>query len=356
MSNLFSLDDLELTETTTPIVESDVLSRLVFLIESMKIELPNWLKYKLQFADQLSKPLVLWSPLWKTLHRTGSIYGDGNLEEFKQCLAKFVMNELKSYEDNSKFWQYLSTLADGLFNENDVTDFKDIEDEGEIDYFLSGFEPFDNVMGKATGKGFYQGIMTVAATPGSGKTTLLLSFLGELAKSYPVWYFQTEIPAKLSKSRISLVKPKNVVDGCKIFHGNYSSDSILELVEKDPNPDRIILYDSPEIKTSGSEPITYFERVYQDLVAIKQQSRLVVVTSQTKQNVGWEDLGIYSLSDSAAKARYTDIILYLSRIYDTVLVKTAKNRFGPLGQTMLKYNYATLKITKDFVDDMFIGG
>lgn len=347
MSDSFSLDDLGLTETTT-VVESDVLSRLVYLIESMEIELPNWLKYKLQFQDQLNKPLVLWSPLWKTLHRKGSIYGEGSLDEFKQCLDKVITTELQTFEERSKFWNYLSTLAEGLFDENDVIDLKDIKAGDPIEKFSSGFEPFDKVV-----DGFYQSIVTVAATPGAGKTTLLLSFLGELAKTYPVWYFQTEIPAKLSKSRISLVKPEKIADGCRIFHGNYSSETILELVEKEPNPNRIVIYDSPEIKTSGAEPISYFEKVYQDLVAIKQQSRMVVVTSQTKQNVGWEDLGIYSLSDSAAKARYTDIILYLSRIYDTVLIKTAKNRFGPLGQTMTKYDYETLQIKKDFIDDMF---
>jgi hypothetical protein len=80
---------------------------------------------------------------------------------------------------------------------------------------------------------------------------------------------------------------------------------------------------------------------------------MVIVTSQTKQNIGWDDLGIYSLSDSAAKARYSDVILYIGRILDTVLVKTAKNRFGSLGTTSGLYDYQSMQMKTDFVDSMF---
>lgn len=348
MSDLFSLDDLEVTTPTVNFNDSDVFSRLVFLLETMKLDLPNWLRYKIPFADQLSKPVVLWSPLLKAAYQKGSVYGEGNLDEVKQCLDKVLQPELKTFEERTKFYQYLAALADGLFDENEEVWLDQIDSGEQIQKFNSGFAPFD----QAT-HGWYKSIVTVAGTPGSGKTSLLLSFMGCLAKYYPVWYFQTEIPKQLSKSRIALVKPSQPFKGCKVFHGNYSSEAILQLVEKDPDENRIIIYDSPEIKTSSVEPIAYFEKVYQDLVSIKMLSRMVVITSQTKQNIGWEDLGIYSLSDSAAKARYSDVILYIGRILDTVLIKTAKNRFGQLGQAMTKYNYETLKIQDDNLDDMF---
>ena len=349
MDELFSLDDIGVSVAPVTISDNeDVFSRLIYLIETMKIELPNWLKYKLPFSDTLSKPVVLWSPLLKAAYRKGQVYGEGQLDELKQCLHKVLSPELKTFEENNKFWLYLSSLADGLFQQNVEVWLEDIEDGIQIEKFRSGFEPFD----KATG-GFYKSIVTVAAVPGAGKTTLLLSFMGDLARNNAVWYFQTEIPSELIKSRISLVKPNQIAKGCKVFCGNYSSETILELVKKDPDPNRIIIYDSPEIKTSPLEPVQYFEKVYQDLVAIKMLSKMVVVTSQTKQNVGWDDLGIYSLSDSAAKARYTDIILYIGRFNDTVLVKTGKNRFGQLNVTQCKYDYETLRIKEDFTDLMF---
>jgi len=345
--SLFSLDDISIASDVATAVD-DVYSRLVFLLESMKLELPTWLKYKLPFAENLSKPRVLWSPLLSAAYRKGEIYGEGSVDEIRQCLDKVLSPELKTFDDRKKFWDYVGSLATGLFTENEEVYLEEVVGGGMIEKFNSGFAPFDQAIG-----GFYQSIITVAGTPGSGKTSLILSLMGELVKNFPVWYFQTEIPAKIIYSRISQIRPKNIVPGSKIFCGNYSSESILERVKKEPDQNRIIIYDSPEVKTSGVDPIQYFEKVYQDLVSMKMESRAIIVTSQTKQGIGWEDLGVYSLSDSAAKARYTDIILYLGRILDTVLVKTGKNRFGQLGQSMTKYDYANLTLVDDKLGDMF---
>lgn len=343
--SLFSFD--EPVNNQPVITDSDVFSRLVYLLESKKYELPNWLKYKLPFND-FDKPIVLWSPVLKAAHRKGSIYGEGSLEEFKQCLDKVIQPELKTFEERSKFWSFISSMSEGLFDGNEELWLEQIDSGEKIEKFNSGFTPFDLTL-----NGFYKSIVTVAGTPGSGKTSLVLSFMGNLAKKYPVWYFQTEIPKGLSKARIALIKPDQVTAGSKVFHGNYSSESILQLIEQNPDPNRIVIYDSPEIKTSAVEPIQYFEKVYQDLVSIKMKSRMVVVTSQTKQNVGWDDLGIYSLSDSAAKARYSDVIIFIGRILDTVLVKTAKNRFGQLGSAMTAYDYESLRIKEDLGSSLF---
>jgi len=347
MSDLFSLDDLEVTTPTVSFNDSDVFSRLVYLLETMKLDLPNWLRYKIPFADQLSKPVVLWSPLLKAAYQKGSVYGEGSLDEVKQCLDKVLQAELKTFEERTKFYQYLAALADGLFDENKESWLEEIEGGQEIEKFNSGFTPFDQVT-----RGFYESIVTVGGEPGAGKTSVLLSFMGYLANKYQTWYFQTEIPEPLIKQRISLIKPKDIAKGSKIFCGNYSSSDILEKVKKDPNPDRIIIYDSPEINTEDDE-IKYFKKVYQDLVAIKRNSKMVVVTSQIKQGLTWDQLGIYSLSGAASKARYTDILIYIGRIYDTLLIKTAKNRFGQLGNYNAKYDYETLQLQEDNLDDMF---
>lgn len=344
---LFSLDDLGLQSEVNFYSDDDVFSRLIYLLETMRINLPTWLVNKLPFADSLSKPLVLWSVMMKSAHRKGSVYGEGSIDEFKQCLDKIIQPELKTFEERKRFWDWANTLSNGLFDENKETWLEDIEEGQSIEKFNSGFTPFDQVT-----KGFYESIVTVAGEPGAGKTSVLLSFMGALASKYQIWYFQTEIPDDLIKQRISLVKPKTIIKGSKVFCGNYSSADILEKVKKDPNPDRIIIYDSPEINTEEDE-IKYFKKVYQDLVAIKQVSKMVVVTSQIKQGITWDQLGIYSLSGAASKARYTDIIIYVGRIYDTLLVKTAKNRFGQLGNTSNKFDYETLSIQEDYVKQLF---
>lgn len=347
--SLFSLDDIELSSgVDLAISDSDVFCRLVYMLKTMKVNLPSWLKYKIQFIADIEKPLVLFSPLMKAAYNKGAIYQEPDINEFKQVLHKVVANELKTFEESKKFWDYVNSLSDGLFEENEETWLEEIEGGEEIEKFNSGFALFDKAVG-----GFYESIVTVAGTPGSGKTTLLLSLMGHLARYYPTWYYQTEIPGRLIKTRIKKVKPPTFDKGCKVFTGNYSTESILEACKKNPDPNRIIIYDSPEIKTSTLEPIAYWEKVYQDLVSIKMQSKMVIVTSQTKQNVGWDDLGIYSLSDSAAKARYTDVILYVGRILDTVLVKTAKNRFGQLGATSGSYDYCTMQMKTDYIDSMF---
>jgi hypothetical protein len=349
MTDLFSLDDVVETERTSNfhLADSDVFSRLVYMLKTMKVTLPSWLKYKIQFINDIEKPLVLFSPLMKSAYNKGAVYGEPNIDEFKQILHKVVVGELKGYDDHKKFFDFSNALSDGLFTENHEVWLEDIEDGKHIEKFNSGFAPFD----KATG-GFYESIVTVAGEPGSGKTSVLLKFLGALSQHYECWYFQTEIPADLIKSRISLVKPSNIHPGCKVFCGNYNSEDILKRIKEQPNPNRIIIYDSPEINNAEDE-VAYFKKCYQDLVAIKMLSKMVVVTSQIKQNITWDQLGIYSLSASASKARYTDIILYVGRILDTLLVKTAKNRFGSLGAANVSFDYETLQIRQDFVDKMF---
>lgn len=356
MTELFSLDDLgtptKFVDTSEDInfYDQDAYSRLIYLLKVMKLELPVWLKIKLPFANDLDKPIALWSALLKAAYRKGETYGEGDLVELKQCLDTVVSAELKNYVERKKFWDYVNTLSTGLFDENEETALEDITEGQEIEKFHSGFTPFDRVV-----DGFYKSVVTIAGTPGSGKTSLVLSMMGKLASVYPVWYFQTEIPSQLIKVRIGQIKPKKIAPGSMIFCGNYNSESILEKVKKTPDPNRIIIYDSPEIKTDSSDDIVYFKKVYQDLVAIKMLSRMVVTTSQTKQGITWEDLGIYSLNDAASKARYTDILIYTGRIGDTdkVLVKSSKNRFGTLDHTMLTYDYASLSVQEDLLSELF---
>ena len=350
MSDLFSLDDIESTPITTfALSDNDVFSRLVYMLKTMKVELPSWLKYKVQFINDIEKPLVLFSPLMQAAYKRGEVYGETSIEEFKRELHKVVASELKTFEDNKKFWDYVNSLSTGLFEENKETWLEEIEDGKEIEKFNSGYAPFDRITG-----GFYQGVVAVSGIPGHGKSSHLLTFMQHLARFYPIWYFQTEIPGDIIRARISKLKPTGFKPKtCKVFTGNYNTQSILKLIEQDPDPNRIIIYDSPEIMTNNAEPKAYWLKTMQDLVAIKMRSRMVCFTSQTKQGYTFEQLGEYGLSDAAEKFRYIDILIYVGRIFDRALFKTSKNRFGDLGQTSGRYDFESMTLKEDLIDEMF---
>lgn len=351
MTDLFSLDDIELSTPTQELTvnDSDIFCRLVYMLKTMKVNLPSWLKYKIQFISDIEKPLVLFSPLMKAAYNKGAIYGETSIEEFKQVLHKVVTGELKTFEESKRFWDYVNSLTDGLFEENQETWLEEIEDGKEIEKFNSGYAPFDKITG-----GFYQGVVAIGGIPGHGKSSHLLSFMQQLVRFYPIWYFQTEMPGDIIRARISKLKPSGFKPKtCKVFTGNYNTQSILKLIEQDPDPNRIIIYDSPEIMNTTLEPKAYWLKTMQDLVAMKMKSRMVCFTSQTKQGYTFEQLGEYGLSDAAEKFRYIDILIYVGRIFDRALFKTSKNRLGTTGETSAAYNYDTLQLRSDFVDKMF---
>jgi len=349
MTELFSVDDTLDLDFYTVISDDNIYGRAVYLLDKFDLKLPNWLNSKFPFADELRKPKSHWSPLLQAMYKKGKVFGEGNLDELRMSLDKMINPELKDYDERKKFWNWLNgSLASGLFDSNMEIAMSAITVGQEIPKFNSGFKPFDNAIG-----GFYQAIVTVAGNPGSGKTSLILAFMNEVAKSYPVWYFQTEIPSQLIQARLSQYNTSHWHKDSMLFCGNYSSKSILEKVKAKPDANRVIIYDSPEIKNSSLDDLVYWEQTYQDFVATKQLSKLVVTTSQLKQNIEWNDLGVYSLSGSASKGRFTDITLYVDRFGDMVRVKTGKNRFGALGQSVVKFDYAKLIIIQDEISELF---
>lgn len=327
--------------------DSDVYGRLLYLLDTMQITLPAFIAVKIPYVGELKNSKALWSPLVAEHYKIGSKYGKGTVEEVQQLLFETVGDEFKDFDSQGRFITYLNSLVHGLFETNVEKQISEVESR-EIEKFNSGFGLIDRVVG-----GFYQGIWTVAGNPGSGKTSVLLSLCSHLAKQYSIWYFQTEIPAPIIESRISLLNPQEWHKESKLHAGNYSSASILESCLKEPDHNRIVVYDSPEIKSTSLDDLQYWEQTYQELVQIKSVSRMVLVTSQIKQNLDWNDLGVYSLSGSASKARYSDGIIYLSNFAGSLMVKVAKNRFGTLGNGIGKFNFETMQVEQDNLGDLW---
>ena len=348
MNDLFG--DLTTEENFYPsISKEDSYGRTVYLLEHLGIKLPAWVKSKFPFGNDLDKPKSLWSPLLQTSYKTGKSFGEGDLNEFRQCIDKVLIAELKEYNERAKFWEWLGSLSEGIFDENLEIVIQDIEDVEGIERFKTGFKPFDDCVRK----GFYQAIVTVAANPGSGKTTMLLAAMKELAQQFEVWYFQTEIPAQMIQATLYKLEPSKWPNECRLFCGNYSTKSILDKIKKNPNPNRVIIYDSPEIASTTLDPLIYWKQVYQDLVSIKMHSKIVFVTSQIKQGIPFPDLNMYSLSDAASKGRYSDIIIYIDKYNDNALFATKKDRFGSWGTSMVKFDYDKIKIVEDEMTELF---
>lgn len=331
------------------VTDTQLFNRCIYLIESLKISLPNWLLTKLPFCADLPKPRALWSKMLNAAWMNGKEFGEGSVEEFKQVLDRLIFPDLKSYEERIAFWSFLETLTSGvLIEENRVYSLEEMPDGREIPKFFSGFRLVDSVT-----QGLYQGLITIAGLPGSGKTSVVLGLLGELVKKFPCWYFQSEIPADMILSRINLVKPEKYVPGSKVFCGNYSVESIQELNKKEANLDRVILYDSPEIRTGLLEPLKYFDKAYQDLIQLKQACRAVIVTSQIKQGLSYGTCDQYCLSDSAMKARASDIIIIVHREGNTLLAKTVKNRFGDLYSVSLPFDFKNINVGEDPLESLY---
>lgn len=345
LDNLFAGLDNDIDFSTKEV--DNVFGRCIYLLHDLQITLPSWIEAKIPNSKELKLSRSMRSPLIEDAFKKGKGYGKGDIPELKQVLDNLIWQEMNTFEERQKFINFLSSLETGLFSTNIEKPFSEIEGK-EIPKFDSGFSPLDKAV-----KGFYQGLGCFAGLPGSGKTSVLLNVSAQLAKQSPIWYFQTEIPSELIESRIELLEPKKFHKDSRFFAGNYSATTILEKVLKNPCKDRIIVYDSPEIKATGGDDLVYWEQTLQELVQIKLQSKLVFFTSQIKQNISWDELGMYSLSGSANKARYCDLIIYLNNFSENLMCKTAKNRFGSLGSSMTKYNYETMKIEEDFVSELF---
>ena len=330
--------------------DENLYGRCIYLLDNMQITLPSWLLAKIPYSSEISSSKSLWSPMITDAYRKGKSYGKGSLEELKEVLDTLLCTELKNYKERRLFSTFLDSLASGLFSTNVEMPMQDVKGE-EIPKFESGFAPLDSIQ-----QGFYQGVFCLAGNPGDGKTSILLYLAKCLAENFPIWYFQTEIPSPLIQARIKKdLQPETWKSGSRFFAGNYSSSAILQKVLKEPNPDRIIIYDSPEIKDSALDKLVYFEKTYQELVQLKLLSKAVFVTSQVKQGLNFDELDVYSLNDSASKARYLDGIIYTSRTGSISMLKIAKNRFGSSrGKTMIKFNMENLTLEHDELTDLFV--
>lgn len=242
-----------------------------------------------------------------------------------------------------------------MANRSQLIEYEEVSLGSDIDYneitlptFQTGFQPLDMLTG-----GIAQTLITLMARPGEGKTSTLLTIMGELRRTNvcsSIWYFSLEMPKQMmlyrAKPLLSSIKFK---DDDRFFCGQYSPTEVLQMINENPDPDRVIIYDSPDALGGSGERRFVLEEIFRDLVQIKTNSKCVLTASQPRRADG-QNLRMDSVAESWQKAWYSDMILTLVDLgrnphtgLNHLSMATVKNRFGQKGLTVdYQYNYVDL--------------
>lgn len=348
------------TPTTKSSTQVNDMSRLVYLLVNQKVELPPMIRRVLPFGKELAEMHHGVGAAGDVeqlayLYESGSRLGEGSPAEIINIILRLLdgntgildpRDKLAVYRDVELLYQeMLRPKAPQEFVELDMS--KDCPIT-EIPKFDSGFTPWDNVIG-----GFYQSLGVVIANPGTGKTSLCLSLMEQLVKyGRPTWFFENEIPAGPMQGRISPLTRRTHFEGYgRLFCGPYSVDRIESLVRADPDPERIIIFDSPDVQFGSvtGEKRLDLERDYQRLVLLKPLCKMIVVTSQPRR--ADTELSLKSVAESWGKAWYADWMVTVEKSPSpigneqvTLKSKSVKNRFGVSNLvSYYQYNYASME-------------
>jgi hypothetical protein len=343
--------------------------RLFYLANELRSPLPNSLVRFIPQGDllqglaaygltgaQVGKKLS--RPQLENLIKQGGIEGKATIGEWRYLVSSIVTEALidqKETMELPEFMKKMDLLSRWQNGGSSIiaTEEGDFSDDGEdIVKWDTGFEPFDSVM-----QGFYQGVFIIMGGPGIGKTSHMLSLVEAIKKNEvadEVWFYQTEIPQAMFKYRMKpiLQRGKKYFKKGKdrVFYGQQSLTDIIETVKSDPNSDRIIFHDGPDVLAAGGEADGRrfeLESIFRDLVILKGLCKAIFVSSQVrKKDVKHIQLG--SAAESWAKAWYADAILGVQKMGSKglqALMKTnvVKNRFGPVDNE-IKYNYHQIQL------------
>lgn len=338
------------------------LPRLLYLANELRPQLPSAIAKLVPSGDLLATVSIIGSvgavqalslepAQLQAILEEGAQGGRPTLGEWKHLLSSLAVDQLIDTREDMTLPEYIrrNEAINSFLNSNGSiievlrTDWND-PDAKDVVKWNSGEEYLDGIM-----EGFYHGLFIYMASTGVGKTSLLLSMveaLKRLTTVSEVWFFQTEIPRDMFQYRIRPLHKRgvNFIPGRdQLFYGQMSMMEIMDMIHERPDPNRVIFYDSPDVLASSADDNRRFEleRIYRDLVIIKNQSKAVFVASQMSRKD--KSPKITSVSESWAKAWYADAIIGFKQMGirgTSALMKAAilKNRFGPAGFEMT-FNY-----------------
>ena len=291
----------------------------------------------------------------KKLYLSGKKGDPGSKEEFKTLIVSAAIEEIELQEEDlplsqrvreiSHLQRYLETGDDLLDGVKDAPMNKSMEDEQDLIKWNSGLTPLDLVTG-----GLYQGLVMLIAQPGTGKTSLMLTLMEELRKNdvaSSIWFYETEIPLPLMLYRTKAMRQRTTfLEQDRMISGVVPITDIIQACAEDPDPNRIIFYDSPDVLAGGTPDSRRFvlESIFRDLVILKNHAKAVFVTSQPRRND--KTISMQSGAEAWSKAWYADLIFgawkngYYQGGGTKLRLRVVKNRFGTSDQEILmKYHY-----------------
>lgn len=278
-------------------------------------------------------------------------------EEFYHGLTLAIGEALCNSElpitDRMKMFAKLDAWYEGRSSggQNAVLGF-DAEVEAPA-FTLTGWWPLDRVAGS---KGMPQDVITIISAPGTGKTTIGCGLAADWKRNVggPVMMFQTELgPSMMRRYTDAALRPgeKLWTPEDKIVYGSYAVQEQLDWCICNPDPDRLIIFDSvSSFCGDGSDAAsrTRYFKAYQDLMAVKNASRMAVAMTHTKRGVDPDTDNMESSAGSASIERFSGLLLYLTPLERgeqgtrELSLKPLKNRHDQLGRPVkFLMNYHT---------------
>lgn len=341
--------------------EKTKVARLAYLLSRYKIQIPKrliphipggeWLQ-KLSQAGAGSTGVGM-DQLQKLI-RVGEQLGVGNAQEAVDLIQAIVDDALTesniSLSERISLYALLSRLSPMTMIANYELELDKPPDNSQIVKFSSGFVPADLVSDRFP----IQSLVMIMGAPGMGKTTIMIALMEALRKSgacNSVLFVENEMPGPLMTARFGLVFERTQFRSVdKLICGPWSASDVLEYVTENPDPDRVIFFDSPDVVQGGGEEGRrfYLEAEYQTLVQLKQRSKMVVVSSQPRRKD--QRMTLRSTAESWQKAWYVDLMLGLNRDPKGVNLVCLKNRFGPADMA-ITFAFDYVQLTAGEIED-----
>ena len=339
------------------------IARLVYLATHYKVQVPRkfW-PYVGEWTGKLYLGLSaalpdLGAPLehLQMLYEQGEQMGPGTEEECRLLIADMIHREVSERELSLHDTLVIYNEVEGFVRRGDLLEESEVDlstvqetDLVDIPKWDSGFTPLDMALG-----GMYQGLLMIMARPGVGKTSMTLSIAeGLVTQGIPIVYIENEIPESLMLPRMKpIFQRTKFKKNDRLICASWSSKEVLEFVRDNPDPERVVIYDSPDVMTGGDDKRLQLEKAYQDMVKVKMLSKAVIVTSQPRRRD--DELRITSAAESWAKAWYADAMVGLQSAPQSRLrIRVLKNRFGPnSNEVLFGYDYETLEAKDSAYDE-----
>lgn len=341
------------------------LSRLVYLAAKYRSTFPRTLKRYIPHADLLSDVAQLGiegtkvnmgveMPSLEEHFRFGQDFSPdpGSDDEFRIRIARVVDNAITyhyrddlSITERTRLYRNLDDFVIGgnleLIGKSEASLEGDTEDVASIMKWKTGLDFLD----RAFVDGAYQGLHIIMGNPGTGKTSTLLLLMAMLRRQQAassLWYFSLETPLDMVRWRMTpLRQDTKFVQDDRIVAGMTPVSEVLERIRDNPDPNRIILYDGPDVMSGGGDGRRFvLEDIFRELVQVKQACKAVFVPSQPRRGEN-QGMSLESVAEAWAKAWYSDTVFGIERLpHNTdggdhrLKISNFKNRFGPMGKTV----------------------